>query len=196
MRALRALGTAGVAAAAVAVTGMWWWGAAAQDAAGQGRNSKIHNALSAAPAGVARKATVVDWPAREGGTMPVLRRGGNGWTCLPNDPMTPTNDPQCMNDNAMTWMDAWMAHAAPRLASPGLSYVLQGCTVASNTDPFAMEPPKGKKWIETGPHIMVFSPTKLDTKLYGTDPFSGMPYIRWRGTPYEHLVVPVSSPAA
>jgi hypothetical protein len=193
MRVLRNLGTVAVTAV-VAVSGVTLWGGPAQGAARAGSADKIHNALSAAPAAVARKATVMDWAAHEGESMPVLRKGSNGWTCMPNDPMTPTNDPQCMNANAMKWMDAWMDHKAPKLTGPGLSYVLQGCTVASNTDPFAMAPPKGKRWIPTGPHIMVFSPQKLDRKVYGTSPSSGLPYVRWAGTPYEHLVVPVPAP--
>lgn len=178
-------------AAALAVAGLSVWGGTAVGASTSPKGEKVRNALSAAPAAVARKAAVMDWAATEGGAMPVLRKGSNGWTCLPNDPMTPTNDPQCMNANAMAWMDAWMARSAPKLTGPGLSYVLQGCTVASNTDPFAMEPPKGRRWIETGPHVMVFSPQKLDRKVYGTDPTAGLPYIRWAGTPYEHVVVPV-----
>jgi hypothetical protein len=38
---------------------------------------------------------------------------------------------------------------------------------------------------------MVFPTGHLDRKTYGTDPTAGMPYIRWAGTPYEHLVVPL-----
>jgi hypothetical protein len=154
------------------------------------RATTVRNALSAAPDSVARHAAVYDWPAKEGQDMPLLRKGSNGWSCLPNDPTTPTNDPQCMNDAGMAWMDAWMAHRTPHLTSPGLSYVLQGCTVASNTDPYATKPADGH-WIATGPHVMVFPTGKLDRKLYGTNPRSGLPYIRWAGTAYEHLVVPV-----
>jgi hypothetical protein len=159
--------------------------------------AKIRNALSAAPPEVARGAAVVDWAEHGAGhhEMPVLRKGGNGFTCLPDDPMTPTNDPQCMNGPAMSWMEAWMARTKPKLSAPGLTYVLQGCTVASNTDPFAMEPAEGRRWIETRAHVMVFPTGKLDRKAYGTNPHRGLPYIRWAGTPYEHLVVPVPAPA-
>lgn len=191
MHTFRILGST---VAGVTAAGALLWAGPAQSAAASDRSAKIRNAMSAAPAAVARKATVMDWAEKEGEPMPVLRRGTNGWSCLPNDPMTPTNDPQCTNANGMAWLDAWMEHKAPKLTGPGLSYVLQGCTVASNTDPFAMEPPKGRRWIETGPHVMVFSPEKLDRKVYSTDPASGLPYIRWAGTPYEHLVVPVPAP--
>lgn len=172
-------------------------GTATGNTAPDATKAKIRNALSAAPASVARGAAVLDWPAGHGHgqAMPVLRKGGNGFSCLPDDPMTPTNDPQCMNGPAMAWMEAWMARTKPKLTAPGLTYVLQGCTVASNSDPFAMEPPTGKRWVATGPHVMVFPTGRLDRTAYGTNPRSGLPYIRWAGTPYEHLVVPVPAPA-
>lgn len=183
-----ALATASVALGTLAVAGpaLGAGGGRAADT-----KAKVRNALSAAPASVARKAAVMDWPAEEGGAMPLLRKGTNGFTCIPNDPMTPTNDPQCLNPAAMEWMDAWMSRTTPHLKTPGLAYVLQGCTVASNTDAFAMEPPKGKTWVEEGPHVMIFPTGKLDRRVYPTDPTSGVPHIRWAGTPYEHIVVPV-----
>jgi hypothetical protein len=153
--------------------------------------NKIHDALSAAPDSVARHAAVYDWPKHDGDDMPMLRHGTNGWSCMPDDPSTPTDDPQCLNAGGMEWMDAFMKHTPPHLSSPGLAYVLQGCSVASNTDPFAMHPAAGNHWVRTGPHVMVFPTGHLDRKTYGTDPTAGMPYIRWAGTPYEHLVVPL-----
>src|SRR5512143_2511961 len=85
---------------------------------------KIQNATSAAPAKIARGATVVDWSAKEGGEMPVLRKGTNEWTCLPDDPTNPANDPQCVDKMAMEWAKAWMSHGTPNLASPGIGYML------------------------------------------------------------------------
>jgi hypothetical protein len=195
MRTSRAM-LAGLTAATVAAGTLAVAGPAIGSGGGvaAGAKAKIANALSAAPAAVAKKAAVMDWPSAHGGEMTMLRKGSNGFTCIPDDPMTPTNDPQCLNAGGMAWMDAWMMKTKPALTAPGLAYVLQGCTVASNKDPFAMEPAKGKDWVETGPHVMVFPTGKLDRKAYGTNPSAGLPYIRWAGTPYEHLVVPVPAP--
>lgn len=153
---------------------------------------KIQNAMSAAPARIARGATVVDWSAKEGGEMPVLRKGTNEWTCLPDDPTTPANDPQCVDKMAMEWAKAWMSHGTPNLASPGIGYMLQGGGSASNTDPFATKPAAGESWMKEPPHLMIFpaTGTKLDPAVYG-DMHSGGPWIMWGGTPYEHLMVPV-----
>jgi hypothetical protein len=67
---------------------------------------KIQNAMDAAPRAISKNATVVDWPAAEGGEMPVLRQGTNDWTCLPDDPTTPSTDPTCMDKMAKEWAKA------------------------------------------------------------------------------------------
>src|SRR4051812_17300645 len=47
---------------------------------------KIANATSAAPAEITKKATIMDWPDKEGGQPKELRAGSNGWVCFPNSP--------------------------------------------------------------------------------------------------------------
>jgi hypothetical protein len=74
---------------------------------------KIQNAMSAAPLAIAKNATIVDHTGKEGGEMAVLRKGSNDWTCLPDDPSTPSNDPMCLDKNAMDWAKAWKTHAEP-----------------------------------------------------------------------------------
>jgi hypothetical protein len=150
---------------------------------------KIQNAMSAAPLAIAKNATIVDHTGKEGGEMAVLRKGSNDWTCLPDDPSTPSNDPMCLDKNAMDWAKAWKTHAEPKLNSAGLGYMLQGGGTPSNTDPFATAPLEGTKWLQEPPHLMLFG-VKLDPTVYSTDPNSGGPWIMWSGTPYEHLMIP------
>jgi hypothetical protein len=153
---------------------------------------KIQNAMSAAPRAISKDATIMDWPATEGGEMAVLRKGTGDWTCLPDDPTTPANDPQCEDKMAMEWAKAWISHGTPSLGSPGIGYMLQGGGSASNTDPFAKAPAAGESWMKEPPHLMIFpaAGTKLDPAAYD-DMHSGGPWIMWGGTPYEHLMVPV-----
>ncbi len=62
--------------------------ASAQHAAGQMSDQDlIKSAMSAAPPAVAEHATIVAVSAD--GTMKVLRKGDNGFTCLPDSPNTP-----------------------------------------------------------------------------------------------------------
>ena len=152
---------------------------------------KIQNATSGGPKTISAKATVLDWPEKEGGEMVVLRKGTNDWTCLVDDPNSPGNDPMCMDKASMDWAGAWMGKKEPKLTQPGIGYMLQGGSTASNTDPFAKKPLAGQQWQKDPAHLMVFPSGKLDAKVYGTDPKSGGPYIMWAGTPYEHLMIPV-----
>ena len=152
---------------------------------------KIESAMSAAPMAIAKDATIVDYPAKAGQPLIELREGTNGWTCFPDWQATPGNDPQCLDEVWMKWNDALMGGTEPKISSPGIAYMLRGGSDASNTDPFAMKPPKGEEWRSTGPHIMVVVPSKLDRSVFSTDHHAGEPWIMWAGTPYEHLMVPV-----
>ena len=155
----------------------------------QTAQEKITNAMSAAPQMVANDATVVDWPGADG-KLPELRKGTNGWTCLPDYPVSPGNDPICVDGNAMAWFQAYMSHTEPKLAQTGIGYMLQGGSDASNTDPYAEKPAPGEDWMNAPPHIMLFPAGDLDPQVYGTA-MNGGPWIMWAGTPYQHLMVPV-----
>ena len=67
----------------------------------------IKSAMQAAPAKVADKATIV---AMEKDGMRTVRTGSNGFTCMPDNPVTPGPDPMCMDAAAMEWAQAWMSH--------------------------------------------------------------------------------------
>jgi len=153
---------------------------------------KIQNAMSAAPAEIASAATVMDWPATPNGAMSQLRAGTNGWTCLPDESDTPTNDPVCGDSLSFAWYGQLMQHKVPRIPRVALAYMLQGASDASNTDAFKMKPDSGQEWIVTGPHIMIFVPDPRSLQGMPTDWKSGGPYVMFAGTPYAHLMVPVA----
>jgi hypothetical protein len=164
---------------------------AAMHAAPKSKSDKIKSAMSAAPKAIAKNATILDHSTKEGGEMAVLRKGTNDWTCLPDDPSTPANDPMCLDKMSTAWAQAWMSKKEPKLTAPGIGYMLQGGGSASNTDPFAKKPVAGETWMKEPPHIMIFPVGKLDPNVYSSDPHAGGPWIMWGGTPYEHLMVPV-----
>jgi hypothetical protein len=151
------------------------------------KDQKIQNALSAAPAGISKNAAVVEMGA--GGAMTELKKGTNGWTCIPDNPANPVNDPMCMDKVAMQWADAWMHKKPVTITSLGIGYMLQGGSTADNDDPFAEKPKPGKDWLKEPPHIMIFG-TKLAAGMYATTPDTTQPWVMWKGTPYEHLMVP------
>ena len=84
-----------------------------------GDEDLIKNAVSAAPAEVGKNATVMNWDMKE------LQKGSNGFTCFPNDPSTPTNDPMCVDPNGLEWLHALMEKKEPP-KKVGFGYMLQG----------------------------------------------------------------------
>lgn len=157
----------------------------------QDADARIRSAMSAAPASISAQATVLEWPSRPGAKPATLRAGSNAWTCLPDNPATPGNDPMCLDKQWMAWVQAYMTHTRPKITGVGMAYMLQGGTDASNTDPFADKPAPGEQWMKAPPHVMVLSPTKWDSAMYSSDMSSGQPWVMFKGTPYEHLMVPV-----
>lgn len=153
--------------------------------------SKIKSAMSAAPMSITRDATFMDWPATPEGTPALLKKGNNGWTCFPDNPGTPGPDPMCLDKQWMAWVEGYLKHTAPVITGVGIAYMLAGGSSASNTDPFAEKPKPGEHWMKEPPHLMVLSPTKLDSAMFSADPHSGGHWIMFGGTPYEHLMIPV-----
>jgi len=150
----------------------------------------IASAMKAAPASIASGATIV---AMDANGMRTLRKGTNGFTCMPDNPTTPGPDPMCLDANAMAWAHAWMNHEAPPVGRVGFMYMLAGGTDASNTDPYATQPTTANHWIKTGPHIMIVGGDAAfyDSYPKGADPDTSVPYVMWAGTPYQHLMAPV-----
>ena len=186
--ALIVAGLAAVPVAAIAAE-------AAHDHAAPAKGAKsgdaklIASAMSAAPAAIAKQASVVTMGAD--GAMKTLRKGTNGFTCMPDNPGTPGPDPMCMDANAMDWVMAWAGHKPPA-NKVGLLYMLAGGTDFSNTDPYAKAPTGKNHWIKTGPHVMIVGdPDMLKAYPTSPDPDTSQAYVMWAGTPYAHLMAPV-----
>jgi hypothetical protein len=152
----------------------------------------IANAMSAGPAAITAEATILDYPSDPAGDMIVLREGTNGWTCYTDWPATPGNDPMCVDQVWVEFLTALVLGEKPNVTRPGFAYMLQGGSDASNTDPFAMEPAAGEDWLTSPPHVMLLYPDSVDLSGFTTDPSSGEPYVMWAGTPYEHIMMPVT----
>ncbi len=169
---------------------------AGQDAgspvAGQDAAAKIENAMSAAPSSIAEAATILDNELDDAGKFVELREGSNGWYCFPDVPSTPGNDPACYDQTWLDWNYAYVANQEPTVTVPGLAYMLQGGSDASNTDPFATEPAAGEEWVTSPPHVMILLPGEIDLTVFSSDHDAGGPFVMWAGTPYEHIMMPVA----
>ncbi|WP_198650332.1 hypothetical protein [Oceanimonas marisflavi] len=177
---------AGLHRACLAVTLMCVTGLASAD-----DQALIASAISAAPEAVGRDAAVVIVDAE--GNFKTLKEGTNNFTCMPDDPGSPANDPMCVDENGLEWVKAWINKTPPPAGKLGFAYMLAGGGAASNTDPFASQPAEGRTHLKEPPHIMIFN-TSEAMQGYpdpGADPDTSQPWIMWRGTPYEHLMIPV-----
>jgi hypothetical protein len=150
----------------------------------------IAEAMAAAPKAVGEKATIVA-PDEKGG-MRTLREG-TGFTCMPDNPVSPDKDPMCLDANGMEWAQALMGHTDPPAGKVGFGYMLMGGSDASNSDPYATKPAEGKTWVDTGPHVMVLNAGSMMTGYpsQADNPDTKEPYVMWPGTPYAHLMIPV-----
>ena len=157
--------------------------------------SKIANAMSAAPRSISAKASVMDWPASEGGKMVTLRAGATGWTCLPDFPATKGNDPMCVDDQWMSFMNALETKAAPHVTRAGIGYMTApGGAYGSNTDPYATKQTADNDWGFDPPHVMLLVTDTRTLQGIPTTRQSGGPWVMWTGTPYAHVMVPLTSP--
>lgn len=179
----------GMTAASLLSTGP----AAAQATPSPDDQAKIADAMSAGPDSISRDATILDWTMDDSGHFVVLRKGTNSWTCFPDVPSSPTDDPMCLDPTWMDWGAARANHTDPHTTVPGIAYMLQGATDASNTDPYATEPAPGDDWVVSPPHIMILLPEGIDHSVFTADYMAGGPSIMWPGTPYEHIMMPVKA---
>ena len=163
---------------------------------------KIWAYSTAAPSFIAANCTVVDVD----GT--VLREGTNGWTAMAANPRgmaDPENGwkdpheamPMVGDGPAMQWAMAYMGGKKPEMDSDGWAWMLHGDMGEDNRQHLVIDEEgvaKAKadgQWIESGPHLMLFpkDPSSLDGQT--TDFNTGAPYIMFKGTGYDHLMIPV-----
>lgn len=157
-----------------------------KDAAAQ--DEQIRSAMSAAPASISAQATIQDWGGR------VLRAGTNGWTCLPDRADTPGNDPWCVNEPWLNFLNAYVNKQAPSYTGVGVAYMLRGDTPVSNSDPYATTATGPEDWVtDLGPHLMILVADVRALDGISTDHRNGGPWVMWPNTPYAHLMIPLEN---
>jgi hypothetical protein len=75
--------------------------------------ARIEDAMRAGPSAIAQDATILDWTQDAAGNFVVLRPGNNGWSCFPDTPGTPSDDPMCADATWVDLMKALMANKTP-----------------------------------------------------------------------------------
>ena len=160
---------------------------------------KIWAYSTAAPSFIAENCTVIDFDGKT-----VLREGTNGWTAMPGNPRgmsDPENGwknpheamPMVMDAQAMKWAMAFMSGTKPELDHDGWMYMLHGDMGEDNTKQlvFNKEDAAEGHWIESGAHLMLMPKDPAILKGQTSDFNSGGPYIMFKGTGYDHIMIPV-----
>jgi hypothetical protein len=143
---------------------------------------KIADAQKGGPAYISQMAAVLDWPTTTSGSYRELRKGTNGWTCLPTSPQ---HQPVCADRTFLTFFQDAVAHRPVHVDQVGLAYMYEGDTVSphggSPSQPY-----------HVGPHIMLVVPDGAGLDRYTTDGSTGEAYInRVPGTTTPYLVIPI-----
>jgi hypothetical protein len=93
----------------------------------------------------------------------------------------------------MQWVEAYTAHKAPHITRVGIGYmVASGGAWGSNTDPYAMSKTATNQWHLAPPHLMILVPDLKSIEGMSTDPHNGGPYVMFPGTPYAHIMAPLT----
>ena len=117
---------------------------------------------------------------------------------FPNSPIefadASMQDPMCIEDGAwQKWADAWSAKTAPESTGFGIAYILKGDKGASEQpDGFA----RSGRRLTLGCQRAARDGAALRpeaARYVLDDPAAGGPFIMWKGTPYAHLMVPVTA---
>jgi len=101
--------------------------------------------------------------------------------------------PLCADENAMEWRKA-VAAKAPPPNNVGFIYMLAGDNGTSNHDTYARA--SHQHWVQTGPHVMIVGPLVKEMPGYSRTADvadASQPYAMFPGTPYEHLMLPVTA---
>jgi hypothetical protein len=163
------------------------------------RDSEISQALSAAPPSIASGAAVAVMDGK--GNTTQLRPGSNGWTCLAPQAGQAQHDtiehhPSCFDKYGLEWIEAYIAHRKPDAEHVGYSYMLQGGSAWSNTDPTAKElAPGEKEYIHMPPHIMILNARVAESSGFPSgqaSPDTYKPFVMFGGTAYALVIIPLS----
>ncbi|MCP9439158.1 MAG: hypothetical protein NNA20_02890 [Nitrospira sp.] len=155
------------------------------------RHAAAQTAEAAAPLSLSTRATILDQNGK------VMRQGTNGWTCVSDNRDKGGQGPVCMNESWAEFVDALKNQRPPAGNQIGIAYMLRGGRSMNSPTPSAMEAPADHpSGTELGPHMMVRLPNPTLSAGLPTSPEQGGPWVRWAGTPYAHIVIPLESDQA
>lgn len=148
-------------------------------------------AMSAAPAFISRNATVMIQVA--GGKFEVIKKGTNGFTCLPDIDGQETPSPMCADEPTLRFfMDMWSGKDRPTNTTVGVGYMSKGGWHWEKDGKVIMSMDKdepGAKRVREPAHWMIIFPFDPDRTLLPVTPGVFGSWIMFDRTPFAHLMV-------
>lgn len=156
----------------------------------------IQLALSAAPATIAKDAAVM--LADEKGALVEVKKGNNGFTCIPDpNPNAERLEPICMDQATLGWFSSFKNKAPkPTNTVPGIAYMAKGAEGWVKAGQLLPKQEPEAVLVDFPPHWMIFWP--FDSKTSGFPSCTiepdktvrvGNVCILWAGSPYASLII-------
>ena len=162
--------------------------AGATDLKAMSQDEKIKLALGAAPAHIAKDAGVM--LPDESGKLVEVKKGTNGFTCIPTVNTRPEPDPMCFDAAVGQWVDALQNKKdKPGNTVPGISYMARGGYHWEKDGKVLMDEQPGAKLVKEPPHWMMMWPFDSTTSKLPARPNPSGVWIMFDGTPFAHLMV-------
>jgi hypothetical protein len=93
----------------------------------------------------------------------------------------------------MKWMAAAASGSVFTTSVIGVAYTMAGDPLLNIDNPLETDPNDGGVWRQERAHIMLLFPDMNVVADLPRNPFAGGPYIMWRGTPMEHVILPMEA---
>jgi len=159
-----------------------------KDLKSMSQDEQIKLALSAAPSRISKDAAVM--LPDETGKLAEVKKGTNGFTCIPTVNNRPERDPMCFDAAVGQWVDALVNKKdKPGNTVPGISYMARGGYHWEKDGKILMGEVPGAKLVKEPPHWMLMWPFDSKEAKLPTLPNPSGVYIMFDGSPFAHLMV-------
>ncbi len=155
------------------------------------RQKQMELALSAAPYAISRHATIM-LPGEDGKSVTV-KKGTNGFTCMPDIDGQEVPSPMCADEAAMRFfLDMWSGKERPSNKTAGVAYMAQGGWHWEKDGKVIMSREgdrRGVKRVREPAHWMLIYPFSAAKSFLPNRPSTFGAWIMLDDTPYAHLMI-------